>query len=320
MKELAKRANVSVSTVSKAFSGAEDIGADTRELIFKIAKEAGCYGKFYKGKYDKKVIAIICPELISSYYNAFAEALRARIEASGNIVVVAADMFSVKRQSELIEYFASYINVDGIIVMGLKADIKSGFDVPIVSMLSSGDHYNVDSVNHDSKISVTSAISFLYEKGHRNIAFFSEALTKSKAERFMEKSTLFKLENYSVFETEKRFEDAGKECVKKMMESGKEFTAVICAYDNIAFGAMRAFKKLGIRIPDDISVMGIDNISQSEFSETSLTTVGVSADEVAAVTWELLQKKLSNPYFKSKQKITINSAIVERESVKNINH
>ena len=48
-------ANVSVSTVSKAFSGAEDIGADTRELIFKIAKEAGCYGKFYKGKYDKKI-------------------------------------------------------------------------------------------------------------------------------------------------------------------------------------------------------------------------------------------------------------------------
>ncbi len=61
MRELAKLANVSVSTVSKAFSETDDISEETKNHIFKIARNTGCYGKFYKGKYSKKVIAIICP-------------------------------------------------------------------------------------------------------------------------------------------------------------------------------------------------------------------------------------------------------------------
>ena len=56
MNELAKLANVSVSTVSKAFSDADDVSEDTKDLVFAIAKEQGCFGKFYKGKYHKKII------------------------------------------------------------------------------------------------------------------------------------------------------------------------------------------------------------------------------------------------------------------------
>ena len=54
MKELAKLANVSVSTVSKAFAEADDVSEETKNHIFNIAKEYGCYGKFFKGKYSKK--------------------------------------------------------------------------------------------------------------------------------------------------------------------------------------------------------------------------------------------------------------------------
>ena len=55
LRELAKLANYSVSTVSKAFHGAEDISESTREEIFKIAREHGCFGKYYKEKYQKKI-------------------------------------------------------------------------------------------------------------------------------------------------------------------------------------------------------------------------------------------------------------------------
>jgi DNA-binding LacI/PurR family transcriptional regulator len=57
MRELAKLANVSASTVSKAFHGAKDISQETREHIFAVARQYGCYGTFYQGRYNKKVIA-----------------------------------------------------------------------------------------------------------------------------------------------------------------------------------------------------------------------------------------------------------------------
>ena len=67
MRELAKLANVSVSTVSKAFHDAEDISEETRNLVFETAKQYGCFGKFYKVKFPKQVIAFICPELGSGF-------------------------------------------------------------------------------------------------------------------------------------------------------------------------------------------------------------------------------------------------------------
>ena len=87
MKELAKLCNVSVSTVSKAFSNTEDISSDTKKLIFETAKKEGCYGKFYKHKYPKRIIAIICPEIASNYYSIFIEELQRLIESDNGICI-----------------------------------------------------------------------------------------------------------------------------------------------------------------------------------------------------------------------------------------
>ena len=111
MKELAKLANVSVSAVSKAFSEADDISAETKEHIFSLAKEYGCYGRFYKGKYHKKVIAIICPELLNGIYTCVVNCLRELIEAADGMCVVSADNFSASKQAELIDYYISYLKV-----------------------------------------------------------------------------------------------------------------------------------------------------------------------------------------------------------------
>lgn len=116
MKELAKLANVSPSTASKAFSGAEDVNEETRQHIFAVAKESGCYNRFFKGKFPKPIIAIIYPEIISQYYVRFVKVLSDLIEASGGICIVATDDFQEKKQEELIDYFCSYLNVDGILV------------------------------------------------------------------------------------------------------------------------------------------------------------------------------------------------------------
>ena len=82
MRELAKLCNVSISTVSKAFLDADDVSSNTKKHIFEIAKENGCYGKFYKGKYHKKIIGVICPELEGLYYTGFITELKRLMEKS----------------------------------------------------------------------------------------------------------------------------------------------------------------------------------------------------------------------------------------------
>ena len=69
LSRIAKLAHVSVSTVSKAFSMSPEVSEQTREMIFDIAKDHGCFKKYYKAKYPKHVIAVLCPEFKSRLYS-----------------------------------------------------------------------------------------------------------------------------------------------------------------------------------------------------------------------------------------------------------
>lgn len=317
MSELAKLANVSVSTVSKAFSEADDINIDTKNRIFEIAKQTGCYGKFYKGKYHKKIIAVICPEIASDYYASILNCIRALADRSDAIMFIATDDFKQATQAELIEYFCAYLKVDGIIVFGLKSKLKKSYETPIVSLFGAVDE-KVDSVKIDSYSAIKDAVDLLLDYGHTKIAFLGETLTKSKVKMFEKAMLKAGVSDIKIIESHERFEKAGKDGINQLMSTDEDYTAIICAYDNIAIGAIKELKTRGYKVPDDISVIGIDNIAIGEYTETALTTIGINPEEICAIAWDLLQKKLKNPYYKSYQNITLNTELIVRESVKNI--
>lgn len=319
MKELAKIANVSVSTVSKAFGNADDIAQETRQHIFQIAKAHGCFGKFYKGKCPQKTVAIICPEVISNYYAGYIKILQSLIRAENGICLLSADDFSASRQAELIEYYTSYPKVDGLIVFGLRSRIKKGCEIPIVSLFSSSDEY-VDSVNTDMKSAIDQIVNTLHRYGHRRVAFVGEPLTKEKAEIFRTAVQAKEDMEMMVIQSSRRFEEAGIDGVKQLRNEDKEVTAVVCAYDDIAFGAIRQLKSCGYRVPEDVSVVGIDNVSSSEFSEIPLTSIDTQPEEMCRIAWDLLQKKIENRYFRAKQKIIIQPKLVIRDSLQKVEH
>lgn len=315
MKDLAKLCNVSVSTVSKAFCSAEDISADTRELIFKTAREYGCYDKFFKGKYHKKIIAVICPEMVSDYYMKYVETLKELIEKDNCIQIVSADGFSSEKQLELIEYYSGYLKVDGILVIGMNCKLKKGIDTPIVSLLHTKDD-TVDSVNTDSQKAMQESLLLLQSIGKDNTIFIGEKLTYSKAENFKNEANLLGLKSFKVITTDYRFEKAGEDGVKKLIADGETFNSLICAYDQIAFGAIKQLKREGLKVPEDVAVIGMDNIDSTDYAETSLTSVDTNTKETCMIAWDLLKKKIKNPYYKSQQTITLNSRLIIRESTK----
>lgn len=314
MRELAKLCNVSVSTVSKAFCEADDVSNETKELIFKTAKEQGCFGKYYKGKYQKKIIAVICPELVSEYYTIFIEELGKLIEANDGISVISYYNFDMGKKCELIEYFASYLKVDGIIVIGTVNELKKGYDVPIVSILSSSNNF-ADSVGTDTEWAMREAINTLIDYGHKKIAYIGEPLTVTKAAIFeaiiKETDSL----SYTVIQSEHRFEEAGINGVKQLLKENGDYTAIICAYDRIAFGAIKELKNNRLKVPEDISVIGIDNITLSQFAETSLTTIDTNPSDICSIAWDLLRKKLKNKYYRINQSITVKPRLIIRESI-----
>ena len=124
--------------------------------------------------------------------------------------------------------------------------------------------------------------------------------------------------NIIVIEGNERFEAGGEENIDRLFTLNPDCTAIICAYDNIALGAIKQLKNKRLSVPDDISVIGIDNIAMSKYAEPSLTTIGVDFEEVCMVACNILQKKLKNPYYKTHKNIVIKGDLIIRESVKRI--
>lgn len=317
MKELAKLCNVSVSAVSKAFHDADDISADTKEHIFETAKQNGCFGKYYKGKYNKKIIAVIVPELRSYYYSESLERLKKFIEERDAMCVISVDDFSGTKQAELIEYYASYLKVDGILVLGIKCQLKKGYETPIVAVMGKKDT-NADMVDINFYPAMEKAAARLFECGHRDIAFIGENLTNAKKEAFLSAANNFNFNSVSVYDSSLRFEEAGVDGVKYFEERSTPYTALICAYDNIAFGAIKQLKAQGKAVPKDVSVIGMDNISVDNFTETSLSSIEIFSNAVCVAALDLLEKKMKNKYYRHKEKIIIEAEFIERESIANI--
>ncbi len=312
MRELAKLANVSLSAVSKAFSDANDISKETKNHIFSVAKEHGCYNKFYKGKYPKKIIAVVCPELHGTHYSMYIEILQDIIESNGGIMLVSTYHFDRKKQLELIEYYSAYLQVDGIIVFNMYPTKKS-FDTPIVSLFNSG-FGNIEGIALDIEPAMKNAVKLLHELGHTNIAFASESLTHSKAQLFLNCNPE-KSHEQIVFQSSERFEKAGIDCAKQILNSTTPFTAIICAYDDIALGVIKHLTESGYNVPDDFSVIGIDNISVAKYLQTSLTTIDTHYEKSCNSAWKLLCKKMENKYYKSKEPICFTAELIVRDSV-----
>lgn len=312
LKELARLAGVSAATVSKAFSDAEDVSSATKEKIFKLAKEYGCYGKYHKGKYLKKVIAIICPELTSGYYCELTDTLRTILEKNGCIAVISSYDFNFQKQAELIEYYASYLKVDGIYVFHMKSSPKKGYEIPIIGLLSV-ENNGIDEISLDFKAPIKEAIDGLYNLGHRSFAFLGEKLTATKESFFKEALQGYKDVEFFCYSAASRFEKAGEEGVKALSKSAPHTTAIVCGYDYIAIGAIKELENSGLKVPEDVSVIGTDNLSIGKYTE--LSTIDTTPNEICLTAWDLMEKKLENKYFKSMQRIVIKGKVIFRRSV-----
>ena len=314
LKDIATEAGVSVATVAKAFNEAKDVGQETKDKIFAIAKRHGCFHKYYKKRYEKKVVAVICHEIGSAFYSQQLDYIKAYFASRNTDIIISTDDFDKNKQQELIQFHATLTKVDGIITYGLYQPLPKGIDVPVVAISGDRDLSHTDIIRPNHRKSMCSAVAHLRELKHRNIAFIGEKLTKKYQNSFCYAMERYDLSPELQILAEGRFEEAGLDGVEKLLKRKKPFTAIICAYDYIAIGVIKALKQHGLRVPEDVSVIGSDNIPTAEHLNKPLTTIDQASNAICDMACALLRKKMDNPYYCAGSNITIDGSLIIRET------
>ena len=313
LSKIAKLANVSVSTASKAFSMSTEVNEDTRELIFSVAREQGCFKKFYNAKYPKLVIAVLCPEFESHFYASQVGHINKYLENMGCEMCVASTDFSVESQNSLLDYYSRYSNVDGIIVIDNSSEAEYRLDIPSV-YVSSIDNEGRVTARKSLFEGVLEAVEYLKSKGVKEIGFIGENKTNTKQDLFLDamKKCSLEVDERFIEITEQRFEESGFIGMSRLIEKGQIPRAIICAYDNIAVGVISCLSSHGIRVPEDVAIIGMDNVSYCDYLTPSLSSISLKDEEACNFACDtLINMILGKAYEKLRR---FNSKFIPRES------
>lgn len=321
LNKIAELTGASVATVSKAFSGSSEISEQTRERIFKAAKELGCFEKYYKGEKTRRLIALIFPEVESEYYATQIGLLEREIHTRGADSIVILTRFDNQETARLFSELAYRLKVDGFIVTGSSSAIKNPDEIPLVSLGSTlHKKTNADHVQVDYSSGMNDMVKLIKEYGHREIGFIGERLTTARLDLFksaMRQHGLPIHEKYIATST-KRFADAGEDCMIQLKKRGAVPTAIIASYDRMAMGAMRTAKGMGYRLPEDISFVGIDDLAVADYLDVPLTSLHVHLEDVCKRVVDLIFKRIDNRHYRQRQEIVVPVSIALRDSLSRI--
>ena len=315
--KIARIVGTSVATVSKAFSGSREISEETRDKIFNVAKELGCFDKYYKAPRKNPLIAIMIPEIDSECYGNYATVFERTFNARGADTIVACTRFDKEREARLFRELAYGLRVDGILLWGSAGAIKNPDKIPLIMFHDAPADSNADSVGMDLYAAILSLVRTIKEYGHTRVGFIGERLTLGKAVRFkkaMRKAGLPVQDKYICI-SDSRFAEAGEDCMRRLHERGEVPTVIVAAYDQIAFGAMKCARELGYRIPEDISFVGMDDISATQYFNISLSSIHMGYEEVSEKICDLMFRKIENRHYKSREHIVVPVEVNVRESL-----
>lgn len=298
MKDIAKLAKVSRTTVSFVLNNRTDmkISKATRKKVLDTAKKLDYYphaiAKSLVKKQIKTIGLVLCQELGS----VFSDVLIPQVFLGINAVAAKKGYKILLHYIESLENKDTYYHlarekrIDGIILSGPRSDDvellrlkEEGFPIVLIGQAEKSDFScsDIDNIKASKKI-----VSHLISHGHREIAMISNAplnYTASKLRLSGYKEAL--QENHINFNNElvgagNFTPQSGFEVMQKLLSLKKLPTAVFVASDVVAFGAMNAIRKKGMRIPQDIALVGFDNVNLSEYVDPSLTTINLPGFEI----------------------------------------
>ncbi len=335
IKDIARLANVSNSTVSMVLNNKKGISEETKNKVLKIAQEHGYINN--SNIITRNLNIQLC---ISSKHSkivretAFFHELIEGIESvtkNGSCKLIisyfphASDLEKIVAQNNSNE-------IDGFLILGTEmnrqeAEVLSKLtntNLPVIILDSYFSNVDAHYVKIDNIKSVYRGINHLIEMGHKEIGYLKGNVDiQNFKERYvgytlaLEESNLVKNEEYTVL-LKPAMKDAYKDMVKYLSNKPKLPTAFIADNDNIAVGAMKALKEISVKIPDDISIVGFDDMPFASMMEPSLTTLKVDMKFIGEQAVKNLINLINSGHMQH-IKTSIDTTLKKRHSVKPLN-
>lgn len=323
LKMVAERAGVSVNTASRAINNKSDINEETKKRVLKVAQELGYVQNATAVALRTKktrTLGVVIADNRNPFYAEVLNGIEEAAREKNYHIILANTQRDYQKEEEAINLLLAK-RVDGLLVTPVQDrndDIKKLIEanIPFVIVGRDFENIEVDAVYNDEVKGGFFATEYLIKKGHKRIAFINGFLHKSPAQGRLEgykkalKEHGIPLVDMMVSVGDIDVED-GYERTKQMLEKNLDFTAIFAYNDMMAFGAMQVIKEKGLRIPEDIGLVGYDDIPFSSLISPSLTTIKLKKQELGAESVKLLLSRINGSREKMK-KIMLNVELIVR--------
>lgn len=334
LKDIAQRCGVSTATVSKALNGQPDISEETRKRISDMASELGYLANSAaralktNKTYNLGVLFVDGGSrgLTHEFFAAVLESFKRTAERNGyDITFISNCTFDSLTMSYL--QHCRYRGVDGVFIV--CGDFNSPqilellhSDLPVITLdnISQGK----PAVLSDNEEGAASLVRYAYSLGHRRIAFIhgesSVYVTKVRMSGFRRAAGELGLEISEEMILPSRYYQADRcaENIKKLLALEERPTCVLLPDDFSAMGALTAIHEAGLRIPDDLSIMGYDGIVLSEVTDPRITTYRQNSKALGTTAAEMLIGTIEHPDEPVPETVTVSGELVPGGSVARI--
>jgi DNA-binding LacI/PurR family transcriptional regulator len=308
LRDVANRAGVSVATASRVVSGSAVVRPETRERVERAVRDLLYVAP---GRVEPTgAIGLLVPEFANPVFAALSQALETHATRAGYATILCNTAGSAMREVDYVQMLLER-RVDGMIficsevtdVRGEHTHYRQLLDrgARLVFVNGSSDALPVTSVGVDERASGRVATEYLLELGHRRIGFlaglaFAQATREKQAGRAEALREAGLDPDRCVHHADFTVE-GGRQALRALMEAPHDErpTGVTCSNDLMAIGALQEATALGLRVPDDLSVVGFDGIDAATWTQPPLTTVEQPIDDIAGTAVSALQTLIDEP-------------------------
>jgi LacI family transcriptional regulator len=299
--DVAKRANVSISTVSRVVNNPKAVRKEKRDRVLQAIEELGYVpNPFASGLREHRTMTIVAmiPDIAAPFYAEMFRGIEDIARDYRNNVIICNTDHSVERLQEYMRYFKKK-KVDGVIfasepVTGACRECFRELGVPVLLAATESSEDDLPSVKVDDYEAAYDAAVFVMKNGHERIAMISGPLEDPIAGRPRHDGFRQALRDHGVTFEDQQVEfgsfdfDSGYEAMAKLYGRMPDVTVVFAAADEMALGALAFLQRRGLEVPRQVSVIGFDNLAVSRMVTPPLTTVAQPIGEIGRTAARLL--------------------------------
>lgn len=317
MQDIANKLNISRMTVSKAFKNDTDISSDMKEKVRLVAQEMG----YQYTKNEQYELIVLVPEIFLAETEDFYTTLYKRLNENAITKNISLVLKIVSKNDEKnLQIHFSTSNKDGIMMLGQfeKSFVKAveALELPLICVDFYYDDLELDSIVSNNFNAGYIATKYLLKHGHQSIGYVGRIpSTNSIIDRYLgftkaliEKGLDYK--NALILEDRNELGE-----MKEVVLPSNLPSAFLCNNDHSAYLLIQKLNKQGLRVPEDISIIGFDDVIYSKISNPQITTMKVSRKYMAEQAITLMLRRIHNKKAKLIN-MTLECLMVERESVK----